>query len=75
MLKLSIYKKFTFTVLEPESEGEPEVEPEGEPSSKGKSGIYEECGSSKSCLGVPKDCLDSSNCKLFASWKKYENIC
>jgi len=56
---------------EPESEPEAEAEPEGEPESSGaKSGLYADCGSSKSCLGVPDKCIEKSNCRLFASWKK-----
>ena len=57
---------------EPESEPETESEPESEaePSSGEKSGVYAGCGSIKSCLGVPDKCLGTSNCRLFASWKK-----
>merc|ERR1719450_458934 len=57
---------------EPKSEPEPEAEGEPEPSSGEGEGsvIYNGCGQTKTCFGVPQNCISEKKCTLVASWRK-----
>lgn len=66
---------------EPEPEPEPsahghEPEPEPEPEAEHKSGhpVYSDCGSSKTCFGVPGGCEDRGDCDVLAAWVQGGNF-
>ena len=58
---------------EAEAESEPESEPDSEPGTNERHSemhpIYNGCGKSKSCFGIPSKCLDEAKCDFAASWK------